>query len=76
MDAARREVVHDALIARDVHPRRYFSPGLNELDYVKPVSLPVSDDVAARVLCLPTFHDMTDDQVDLVSATVCAALGR
>jgi dTDP-4-amino-4,6-dideoxygalactose transaminase len=75
-DAARREVVHDALIARDVHPRRYFSPGLNELDYVKPVSLPVSDDVAARVLCLPTFHDMTDDQVDLVSATVCAALGR
>ena len=75
-DAGRREVVHDALIARDVQPRRYFSPGLNELDYVKPVSLPVTDDVAARVLCLPTFHDMTDDQVDVVSTTVCAALGR
>ena len=61
-DAERREQVHDALVARDIHPRRYFSPGLNQLDYVKPVVLPVADDVAARVLCLPTFHEMTDER--------------
>jgi dTDP-4-amino-4,6-dideoxygalactose transaminase len=75
-DARRREEVHDALTAHDVHPRRYFSPGLNELDYVKPVALAVTDDVAARVLCLPTFHDMTDDQVDLVASIITATLAR
>lgn len=67
---ARREQVHDALVTRDIHPRRYFSPGLNELDYVKPVVLPVADDVAARILCLPTFHDMADGEVDEVVAAV------
>lgn len=75
-DADRREQVHDALVAHDVHPRRYFSPGLNQLDYVKPVVLPVADDVAARVLCLPTFHDMTDDEVDLVASVVADTLDR
>ncbi|MGH9272969.1 MAG: DegT/DnrJ/EryC1/StrS family aminotransferase, partial [Ilumatobacteraceae bacterium] len=75
-DTARREQVHDALVARDVHPRRYFSPGLNQLDYVKPVVLPVADDVAARILCLPTFHEMTDDQIDLVASIVASALAR
>ena len=75
-DAIRREQVHDALVARDIHPRRYFSPGLNQLDYVKPVVLPVADDVAARVLCLPTFHEMTDVEIDLVASVVADALDR
>ncbi len=73
-DGRRREEVHDALVAHDVHPRRYFSPGLNELDYVKPVALAVADDVAGRVLCLPTFHAMTDDEVDLVTSIIVATL--
>lgn len=71
-----RERVHDALVARDIHPRRYFSPGLNALDYVKPVALPVADDVAARVLCLPTFHEMTDAQVDAVVDVIVASHRR
>ena len=71
-----RERVHDALVAHDIHPRRYFSPGLNELNYVKPAPLPVADDVAARILCLPTFHDMTDGEVDEVVAVIVAELRR
>lgn len=73
-DLAHRELVHDALVARDVRPRRYFSPGLNELNYVKPVQLRVADDVAARILCLPSYHEMTDDQVELVVSIVVDAL--
>ena len=73
-DAVRREQVHDALVARDIHPRRYFSPGLHELNYVEPSpALPVVEDVAARILCLPTYHDMTDEQVDEVVAVIVAA---
>jgi len=75
-DHARREKVHAALVAHDVHPRRYFSPGLNELDYVKPVALEVADDVAARVLCLPTYHDLTDAEVERVVAVVVGAHRR
>ncbi len=74
-DTGHREQVHDALVARDVMPRRYFSPGLNELNYVQPVRLAVADDVAARILCLPSFHTMTDGQVDLVVSIVVDALG-
>ena len=55
------------LVARDIHQRQYFSPGLHELNYVgPPQNLPVVEDVAARILCLPTYHDMTDQQVDEV----------
>ena len=75
-DAARRDQVHDALVARDIHPRRYFSPGLHELTTSGPREFPVAEDVATRILCLPTFHDMTDEQIDLVSLIVADALDR
>jgi len=73
-DAERRQHVHDALVARDIHPRQYFSPGLHELNYVgPPQNLPVVEDVAARILCLPTYHDMTDQQVDEVVSVIVDA---
>ena len=63
----RREHVHDTLVAHDIHPRRYFSPGLQRAELRQAgADLPVAEDVAARILCLPTFHDMTDQQVDEV----------
>jgi dTDP-4-amino-4,6-dideoxygalactose transaminase len=73
-DAGRRERVHEELEARDIHPRRYFSPALHELNYLgPPPSLPVVEDVAARILCLPTYHDMTDEQVDEIVSVIVAA---
>ena len=66
--------MHHALVDRDIHPRRYFSPALHELNYLgPPPSLPVVEDVAARILCLPTYHDMTDEQVDDVVSVIVAA---
>ncbi|HEX8531371.1 MAG TPA: DegT/DnrJ/EryC1/StrS family aminotransferase, partial [Cytophagales bacterium] len=48
----------DALNREDIFPRRYFYPALNTLDYAGGQSLPVAEDVARRVLCLPLYHDL------------------
>ena len=39
----------------NIFPRRYFSPSLNTLNYVKPVSMPVSESISDRILCLPLY---------------------
>lgn len=42
--------------------RRYFYPGLNTLDYVNGAVMPVSDEIAARVLCLPLYLELTEEE--------------
>jgi len=38
-----------------VVPRRYFYPSLNTLNYIDSESMPVSESVASRILCLPLY---------------------
>ncbi|KEO75005.1 DegT/DnrJ/EryC1/StrS family aminotransferase [Anditalea andensis] len=53
-----------ALNQEDIFPRRYFYPSLADLNYVQyEGNLPVTDDVCARILCLPLFHDLSEDNV-------------
>ena len=49
----------DALNREQIFPRRYFYPALNTLAYVGHQPLPVAEDVARRVLCLPLYHDLS-----------------
>jgi dTDP-4-amino-4,6-dideoxygalactose transaminase len=49
-----------ALEMADIVPRRYFFPSLNRLPYRLGEPCPVSEDVAARVLCLPLSHEVTE----------------
>ncbi len=53
----------------EIYTRRYFYPSLsNSLPYVKSESdLPVTEDVAKRVLCLPLYHDLTLEEVDMIA---------
>lgn len=57
----------DAVIAgavkRGVELRRYYYPALHRTTFFRPFTteaLPVTDDLAGRMLCLPVFSDMTD----------------
>lgn len=43
------------LNAQDIYPRRYFYPSLNTIDYLKGQSMPVSESIASRILCLPLY---------------------
>ena len=56
----------ETLNAHWVYPRRYFFPSLNTLSYVEPQACPVSEDISRRVLCLPLYHDLTDEEIGFV----------
>lgn len=51
--------VREALNAEDIHPRRYFYPSLNELEYLETyIPCPVSEDISKRVLSLPLYYNL------------------
>ncbi len=50
-----------------IYPRRYFYPSLNTISYVKNLSMPVSESVAKRVLCLPLYHDLERADIDFIT---------
>ena len=56
-----------SLNAHEIYTRRYFYPSLStSLPYVKNIHLPISDDIANRVLCLPLYTDLTVEEIDLI----------
>ncbi|GHN02886.1 aminotransferase [Cytophagales bacterium WSM2-2] len=50
-----------------VFPRRYFYPSLNRLPYVNYVNCPVSENISKRVLCLPLYPDLREEEIDLIA---------
>lgn len=60
----------------NVFPRRYFYPSLDNLSYVERKGfVPLSNDVASRILCLPLYNGLSKEEVDMIAAIVIAALG-
>ena len=49
-----------------IYPRRYFYPSLNQLNYVTPQACPVCEDISTRVLCLPLYHDLTEEEMTFI----------
>jgi len=49
-----------------IYPRRYFYPSLDTLPYVDNFNVPITDDIAARVLCLPLYQTLTKEEIDLI----------
>jgi dTDP-4-amino-4,6-dideoxygalactose transaminase len=57
------EVLHRVmkdLQRHDIFARRYFHPSLNTLNYLAPQTMPVSSDIASRILCLPLFGELEE----------------
>lgn len=50
-----------------VFTRRYFYPSLSSLNYVTPQSTPISDDIAMKVLCLPLYYKLRDEEIDMIA---------
>jgi dTDP-4-amino-4,6-dideoxygalactose transaminase len=56
-----------------VYPRRYFYPSLETLNYVTPdQDVQVSSNTSKKALCLPLYHDLSFEEVDMI----CRALLR
>jgi dTDP-4-amino-4,6-dideoxygalactose transaminase len=64
------ELLHkyiELLKVNEIFVRRYFYPSLsNVLPYITPVEMPVTEDIAKRIMCLPLYHDLTLVEVDLI----------
>lgn len=55
----------------EIFTRRYFYPSLSSaLPYLEKQTMPVSDDIAKRVLCLPLYYDLTLEEVDYISRLI------
>ena len=67
--------VVDSLKAQGISPRRYFYPSLNTLPFsVGHQPCPISEDISLRVLCLPLYPDLTEEDADRIAGVVNEAL--
>ncbi len=68
------EIMNAVLIALEkkaIKCRRYFYPSLNTLPYMKNhVSMPISESVCSRILCLPLYSELSFKSVHLVVETI------
>ena len=56
-----------------VTPRRYFYPSLNTVDIFNTTICPISEDIAKRVLCLPIYHTLTQNDIDFICRIILRA---
>jgi dTDP-4-amino-4,6-dideoxygalactose transaminase len=51
------------LESQDIYPRRYFYPCLEALPYIESNSCPNAEDIARRVLCLPLYTALQEEDL-------------
>lgn len=59
-----------------IYARRYFFPSLNTLKYVntKNIEMPISQSISKRVLCLPLYFDLTQEDIIKISSIICQTI--
>lgn len=59
------------LIKNNIFPRRYFYPSVNTYaNIVKNQTVPVSEDVAKRILCLPLYRSLPKENIDTITQII------
>lgn len=67
--------VDKALQVEQVFARRYFYPSLNTFkDIVPYVPMPISEDIASRILCLPLYYTLAKDDVNCITRKILDVL--
>ncbi len=60
----------EALNKKDIFPRRYFYPSLNNLNYVRYSKMRVSEEISKRILCLPLFVNLKAKKIKLITDVI------
>ena len=63
-----------ALNNKNIFPRRYFYPTLNNLTYVEKQKTPIAEDLSSRVLCLPLYHKLTESECNCIFEVINSIL--
>ncbi len=59
--------IQKALNEKQVFPRRYFYPSLDTLSYIEPKQYsPISRDISSRILALPMYPELTEDEQSFI----------
>lgn len=58
----------------NVFPRRYFFPSLDQVPYVKTEDVPVAHDISSRILCLPLYHQLTEEEQEYIVRMIIRAV--
>lgn len=63
--------VQAKLNEQHIYPRRYFYPSVNTFTRLVPyTSMPVSEDVASRILCLPLYYTLSIKDIERIVETI------
>jgi dTDP-4-amino-4,6-dideoxygalactose transaminase len=54
----------------DIHPRRYFYPSLESIHGEPGELCSRSDSLASRILCLPSFYDLTSEEIKRIAGLI------
>lgn len=58
--------VQKELNKENIFPRRYFYPSLNTINYTRTANMPISEDIASRIMCLPLSHQIEEKDLERV----------
>ena len=63
--------IETRLKKNNIFPRRYFYPALNTVKVLGQIdSFPVAEDLAKRVLCLPLFDTLQEEQIEFICSVI------
>lgn len=62
--------VMNTLQTKSVFPRRYFYPSLNTINYVNGPTMPISESIAQRILCLPLYVGLSSSDIEMIATTI------
>ena len=62
--------VQEALNKAAIFPRRYFYPSLNTIDFTKGIVMPISEEIASKVLCLPLYMGLIEDELSQITSII------
>jgi len=57
-----------------IYPRRYFYPSLSKLNYVDNFDVPNAIDTSKRILCLPLYPELNNNEVETICDVVMKVL--
>ena len=69
--------VQQQLNAEQIFPRRYFFPSINTIDHVKAEKMPIAESIAARILCLPLYTELGEEEeiisniCNIINSNIC-----
>ena len=55
---------------KDVYPRRYFYPSLNQLPYLNYKDCKISEDISKRIACLPLYVGLKENEQIIIIETL------